>query len=64
MPVDSFKHLKHPQVKGLLLRTGKYTDYTKQSYLHKNRLAELFSVDNLYGNFLACDTVDAQLHKT
>lgn len=31
-----------------------------QPYLHQYRLTEFLSVDNLYGDFLACDTVDSE----
>lgn len=34
------------------------------SYLHENGLAELLSVDDLDGDFLTRDAVDAELHET
>lgn len=41
-----------------------HADNKRESYLHENRLAEFFSVDNLYGDFLTRDAVDAELHQT
>jgi len=41
----------------------KYIKKTAQSYLHQHRFAEFLPVNNFYGNFLTCDTVDSQLHK-